>query len=25
VIQNAPAEFRDALENYYHGLEHTKE
>jgi hypothetical protein len=25
VIQNAPAEFRDALENYYHGLEHSKE
>ena len=25
VIQNAPADFRDALENYYHGLEHTKE
>jgi hypothetical protein len=25
VIQNAPAEFRDALENYYHGLEHPKE
>jgi hypothetical protein len=25
VIQNAPAEFRDALENYYHGLEQSKE
>jgi hypothetical protein len=25
VIENAPAEFRDALENYYHGLEHSKE
>jgi hypothetical protein len=25
VIENAPAEFRDALENYYHGLEPTKE
>jgi hypothetical protein len=25
VIENAPAEFRDALENYYHGLEQPKE
>jgi hypothetical protein len=25
AIENAPAEFRDALENYYHGLEHSKE
>jgi hypothetical protein len=25
VIENAPAEFRDALENYYHGLEKSKE
>jgi membrane protein involved in colicin uptake len=25
VIENAPAEFRDALENYYHGLEQSKE
>jgi hypothetical protein len=25
VIENAPAEFRDALENYYHGLEKPKE
>jgi hypothetical protein len=25
AIQNAPAEFRDALENYYHGLEQSKE
>jgi hypothetical protein len=25
VIQNAPVEFRDALENYYHGLEKTKQ
>jgi hypothetical protein len=25
VIGNAPAEFRDALENFYHGLEKSKE
>ncbi len=25
AIQNAPAEFRDALENYYHGLEKGKQ
>jgi hypothetical protein len=25
VIQSAPVEFRDALENYYHGLEQKKE
>ncbi len=25
VIENAPVEFRDALENYYHGLEKTKQ
>jgi hypothetical protein len=25
VIENAPAEFRDALENYYHGLEQSSE
>ena len=25
VIETAPAEFRDALENYYHGLEQSKE
>jgi hypothetical protein len=25
VIETAPAEFRDALENYYHGLENSKE
>jgi hypothetical protein len=25
VIENAPAEFRDALENYYHGLEQPRE
>jgi hypothetical protein len=25
VIENAPAEFRDALENYYHGLEKSKD
>jgi hypothetical protein len=25
VIESAPAEFRDALENYYHGLEKSKE
>jgi hypothetical protein len=25
MIENAPAEFRDALENYYHGLEKSKE
>jgi len=25
TIENAPAEFRDALENYYHGLEKSKE
>jgi hypothetical protein len=25
TIENAPAEFRDALENYYHGLEQSKE
>ncbi len=25
VMENAPAEFRDALENYYHGLEQSKE
>lgn len=25
VIENAPAEYRDALENYYHGLEQSKQ
>jgi hypothetical protein len=25
VIESAPVEFRDALENYYHGLEQKKE
>jgi hypothetical protein len=25
VIESAPAEYRDALENYYHGLEKSKE
>jgi hypothetical protein len=25
VIESAPAEFRDALENYYHGLEQSKD
>jgi hypothetical protein len=25
IIEHAPVEFRDALENYYHGLEHSKE
>ncbi|HEY3860807.1 MAG TPA: hypothetical protein VGO59_02880 [Verrucomicrobiae bacterium] len=25
AIQNAPAEFRDALENYYHGLEKSEQ
>jgi hypothetical protein len=25
AIENAPAEFRDALENYYHGLEQSKD
>ncbi len=25
VIESAPAEYRDALENYYHGLEQSKE
>jgi hypothetical protein len=25
VIENAPVEFRDALDNYFHGIEHSKD
>jgi hypothetical protein len=25
IIDNAPAEFRDALDNYFHGIEHSKD